>query len=302
VAYLFQTVCVQEVGGVTPAGAGRRLPPSLANTNLNTEVLEMAIGQLLLILLMAGPLRFHVYLPNAAPPAPHVTKKGLSLAYAFCQDMKSTKSSWTYNWGGTPPNCPGVDNVPMAYGSTTAWWPPNEQYGSPWLLGFNEPDLAGQASLTPDAAAQLWRQIETRYRHKLLVSPAPAQTHPEWLTQFREAYKARYGSPPRLDALGAHCYGSIATCEEYIRKVEATATAWGVKGGVWVTEVATSPLSDAAALVAWLEAEPGIARYAWFTNRETSRDSWASGIETLVDSNTGAINAYGHMYADQTSR
>ena len=88
------------------------------------------------------------------------------------------------------------------------WWDrPVPQVGgnSPYILGFNEPDLSSQANLTPQRAAVLWRRIEQAYPHRLLVSPAVSCGDLYWLVRFRSAYRELYGTWPRFDVLAACC-------------------------------------------------------------------------------------------------
>jgi hypothetical protein len=94
--------------------------------------------------------------------------------------------TWYYNWGVTPRPCvagalgesPPVEFVPMAWGlsgdgaACAAGGPcftdarSRDQLrdqipeGARYLLGFNEPNFAHQANLTPSVAAQAWTHLE----------------------------------------------------------------------------------------------------------------------------------------------
>lgn len=76
----------------------------------------------------------------------------------------------------------------------------------PVILGFNEPDVTGQANMTPAAAAQLmydalWVPYGSRGAN--LVSPAIAWDVNKWLVPFMKAYTNLGG---QVDAIGYHIY------------------------------------------------------------------------------------------------
>ena len=235
-------------------------------------------------------LDYRVYLPFV--PMTY-TGKGLAMAWGHCEDATAVGATWEYNWY-VGFDCPGLDNVPMLYNADVENWP-KPGFTSDWLLGFNEPDINNQGNLTPAAAALLWREAELRYPDKFLVSPAPSHKHPEWLAEFRGAYLARYGTYPRLDALAAHCYGTLLFCREIIGKYLTWAEDWRIPGGVWVTEFANKDVAIGAELVEWLAHEPGVSRYAWFDDRQRP-DEFPSLESGLFDFETGRITEAGSMY------
>lgn len=201
-------------------------------------------------------------------------KKGLALA-TTCGDPKTGQAKrlgagWLYNWRVDPPVIAGVESVPMVWGATFL----NATLGgnSLWVAGPNEPNNHDESNLTPEQGAVLWRQLEGLYPDRLLVSPAPTMDGAVWLEQFRDAYKAIYQEPPRLDALAIHCYYPTADrCIAVLQDVIEYARAWGVRE-VWLTEFAMLGAAPGAMemeawkLVTWMEYNPMIGRYAMFTN------------------------------------
>ena len=172
----------------------------------------------------------------AAPPAPAPSKKGVGMPYPDCNDALNAGVSWEYTWGTQPPNCAGIDNVPMIWGAGNV----NATItgSSQWLMGFNEPDQPDQSNIPAATAAVAWHQIEQKYPERKLVAPAPSHLHLNWLVDFRNAYITQYGKPPRLDALAMHCYlATAAECIQLGQSYKSMAQAWGVKE-VWVTEFA----------------------------------------------------------------
>jgi Glycosyl hydrolase catalytic core len=248
---------------------------------------------------------FVVFLPLvlAGPPL-----RGLAFTSGDCADVLALEPAWTYNWWPAAQVCaPGIEAVPMVWGAANV----GQLAGgsSPWLMGFNEPDLTSQANLTPTRAALLWRDVEELYSRYLLVSPANSHgdvlgwNGEPWLVQFRTAYWARFGRWPRLDAIALHCYSDLPTCQAAVDVALDWAQEWGTQG-VWLSEFGYSdcPLwgGTAAAqrfmreMVAYCEAR-GV-RYAWFTNRlPGNHDSYMPpGCSTvLLDYETRALTPLG---------
>jgi hypothetical protein len=191
------------------------------------------------------------------------------------------------------------------------WWAPDVNAtltgNSDWIMGFNEPDSASQANVSPTDAAPLWRQIEQKYPTRKLLAPAPSGSNPNWLVSFRNAYISDYGTPPRLDGLAVHCYAWYASqCIPFTQQFESWANSWGVPE-VWVTEFSFSPTSpsspsgaiqQAQTFINWMEGESKVTRYAWFASKIQGTEGWASRyfITPIVDWNTGALTTYGNMY------
>ncbi len=170
--------------------------------------------------------------PNANAKAATIksAKRGVAYDLANPADLAALSPgvSWWYNWGATPnPEVPanyltqyGMDYYPMLWNgsfnaaSVEAWLKanPNVKY----LLVLNEPNVSGQAYLTPTQAAQLWPQYEAvaAAANVEIVGPQitwgtmPNYGDPvAWLDAFYSAYEAANGGrEPRIDYLGFHWY------------------------------------------------------------------------------------------------
>ncbi|GEM_PF-1979246 len=240
--------------------------------------------------------------PPTPTPVPPLAPKGVGLPYSYsshCEDVGAVGAQWQYNWSPNPQNCLNVENVPMIWGASdanallngTATLGGNSQY----ILGFNEPDMRGQANLSVQVAADLWYQIELKYPNKKLVAPAPSHndTYHTWLPGFRTAFQNTYGRPPRLDALAAHCYAvpflgqSWTSCQDDIEWYEARVDEWNIPGGIWVTEYGflanncsglncnwTTAVSALNSYTDWLQTRPKVKRYAWFASRISGTEPW----------------------------
>lgn len=273
------------------------------------------MGQRLIPLLMVilcacsqaqAPGGYTVYMPMVQ--SQFTPSKGVGLAHPPCQDAIAIGAAWAYSWSRVAPTC--VEGVPMIWGATQAGLPVSGS--SAYLLGFNEPDIATQANLTAQEAAALWPHIEDNYSDRLLVSPAPSHLDVAWLQRFRNAYIAQHGHAPRLDALAVHCYGGYIGCRAKIEQVTQYAESWNIEGGVWVTEFATPPclfasdeiaLAQARQLIQWMQAEPRVARYAWFANRIDGNEWWSPRMDCITPlfDPFGALTQWGEMYKGDKS-
>jgi len=149
-------------------------------------------------------------------------------------------------------------------------------------MGFNEPDRADQADLTPRPRFLCGTKSNNTSRPKTGCSGTESRK-PDLARRFRNGYITVYGTPPRFDALAVHCYfPSAAACIQYVETFKGWAKAWGVKE-IWNTEFAffscsktadQAVLQEGQALIEWLENEPMVTHYAWYTNRVQGTESW----------------------------
>ena len=131
---------------------------------------------------------------------------------------------WFYSWGLTPH--PGLTDgvqefVPMVWGGKKTeelptWVPPPH---STALLGFNEPNLHGQANLTPSQACAKWSVVLNAAKvHRLRVgSPAANHCHPnkncfQTPTDWFDDFFALPGCGlETVDFIATHKYGCNVT-------------------------------------------------------------------------------------------
>ena len=228
-------------------------------------------------------------------------------------DVEALSPTWRYDWFPDTPVYHGVESVPMIYsppvlhqllsGETTLGG------NSPYILGYNEPDRPDQANVPPEVAVLPWLFLERTYPDHLLVSPAPSHERPEWLAEFYAAFVAGTGRAPRFEALAIHCYyvNTTSGCKQVFEQVLTYADEWDIPGGVWVTEFgpacsaqgfdATTAELESRELIQWLEAQPGIARYAWFPTRLDGTEYWKPNLEdwaVLVDEQ--GLTRWGDLY------
>lgn len=233
-------------------------------------------------------------------PGSHPTgcKRGVAYGYHSKADMQvlAPAVSWWYNWAHEPDEglkpdvykTLGVEYVPMVWGgggldtAQAAKIAGEIPEGAQFLLGFNEPNFGAQANLSAAEAAALWPLVEevADARGLALVSPAVnfcggacQETDPfKYLDDF---FAACAGC--RVDYVGFHIYTACQgdgnnKAQWLINHVETYKDRFDKP--LWLTEFAcdnAGSLAEQAAFlvdaVKYLENEPRIARYAWFSGR-----------------------------------
>ncbi|MBD5356402.1 MAG: hypothetical protein HDR88_05285 [Bacteroides sp.] len=146
--------------------------------------------------------------------------------------------AWVYNWGSYPAN-PEVYSdlfcfVPMAWNgeydaaAIRSWLVAHPE--TRYLLGFNEPNFADQAKMTPSQAAAAWPGLEAIAEEFEIKLVAPALNFSgsqvggkvwgiyEWYDEFFRLYPEAH-----VDCLALHCYMNWYTATtwfatEYIYK------------------------------------------------------------------------------------
>jgi hypothetical protein len=219
--------------------------------------------------------------PATTVPA-GVVKKGVSTWQftGLAGAVKDVGAGWYYNWGTNNDSMPAsAEFVPMIWDEnvvTAANLAKVRTEGSS-LLGFNEPDLAGQAEMTVEQALDLWPQLQATGMR--LGSPAVAyggDTPGGWLDRFMAGAKQRQ---LRVDFIPLHWYGSDfsdAATGQFMGYVKAVHDRYQLP--IWVTEYGlmnfsgTPRFPNTAQITTFirnsttqLQATPYVERYAWFS-------------------------------------
>ena len=255
-----------------------------------------------------------VWAPSAAEAKS--AKRGVAYDLASAADLQALSPgvSWWYNWGSTPnsgvPNSYvakySMDYYPMLWnGSFNAdqvvaflGANPSIQY----LLVMNEPNVGGQAYLTPQEAAAVWPQYEAvaaRARVKIVGPQITWGNMPNygdpvaWLDAFYAAYQgANGGRQPIIDFLGFHWYdyglaGQLDHLAKYNKLIWVTEFAnWhNQNDGAQITTLSQQK-SQMTSMVATCEGRSDVFRYAWFTGRlspDPHYDSLLGGSGQLTE-------------------
>lgn len=250
---------------------------------------------------------------DGSAPKTSACKRGV--AYGFdpagaASDLTalSTGVSWFYNWSSTPPTGVANDYQKLGVEYVPMLWNGNFDVdkvvqtipaGAKFLLGFNEPNFTSQANLTPVAAAALWPKVEeiASRRNLAIVSPAVNYcgggcnvTNPvDWMDQFFAACPSC-----KIDYVAIHWYacsksaltGYVADFKKYNRPIWLTEFACGDQGTV--SEATEASYQKDA--VAYLESDPDVFRYSWFSGRSTS----IANVDLL--GTAGMLTSLGEQY------
>ena len=217
------------------------------------------------------------------PTAPVATaKKGVSTWQftGLSGAVEDVGAQWYYNWGTDNDSMPAdAEFVPMIWDENVVT-PANlakvRTEGST-LLGFNEPDLAGQAEMTVEQALGLWPQLQATGMR--LGSPAVAyggDTPGGWLDRFMTGARQRN---LRVDFIALHWYGgdfSDAAVNQFMGYVKAVHDRYRLP--IWITEYGLMNFSGTPRFpntaqitsfirnsTAQLQAASYVERYAWFS-------------------------------------
>lgn len=247
-----------------------------------------------------------------APAGPAVTSKrkgvGVWTFDGVSQALANSGASWYYTWdvahsGVTSPK--GAEFVPMIWGakSVTATNLQQARKNGRYLLGFNEPDLKGQAEMTVEQALELWPQLQATGLP--LGSPAVAwggDRPGEWLDRFMAGAKQR---GYRVDFIALHWYGGDFTTANAVNQLRSYLQAVHdrYKLPIWLTEFALIDFSNgvrfptqaqqAAFLTAATRMLGGLSwlqRYAWFGLPATDKDQ--TGLFRTGSTATAVGRAY----------
>jgi hypothetical protein len=253
---------------------------------------------------------------DAPPPSRAGCKRGVAYGQHSEADLRlmSKSIAWWYNWDQRPdtqvaslyPQL-GLDYVPMVWGSAQIARADHDvpAAGMHTLLGFNEPNFYAQSNLSPEQAAALWPELERIASAKgitRIASPAVNycgggcwDTDPvSYLDRFFAACAQQGGC--KVDVIAYHAY--VCKLEWLTPKIEAL---YKYAKPIWLTEFAcgdsanisedmqVSYMKDA---VPWLEQNPHIERYAWFSGR-TNVVPFASLL-----AGSGAPTRLGQTYLD----
>lgn len=233
------------------------------------------------------------------------SKRGLAYNEAGLCKSFGSKFGFAYNWGQKESNDVGAPFVPMMHRpteSTAQAWLENVKAavgkGGKAVMGFNEPDHAEQANLTPEAACSAWKEymnpIASSYPDVTIIGPSVTNGPPpmglDWLSRFHTACPDAI-----VHATNIHFYDIYekATIDRFKAQVEKAAQLYGKP--VWITEFGLNPGSasqeQAASFLkeamAYLDASDKVQGYSWFM---------VGSGENQLNSGTG-LSAVGQVYA-----
>jgi hypothetical protein len=233
------------------------------------------------------------------------SKRGLAYNEAALCKTFGSKFGFGYNWGQVENNDIGTNFIPMMHGpskATSQEWLANVdkavKKGSKAVMGFNEPDHAEQANLSPAAACSAWKEymnpIASAHPELTIIGPSVtnggAPMGLDWLSRFHEQCPDAI-----VHATNIHFYDiyESATIDRFKAQVEKAAANYGKP--VWITEFGLNPGSasqeQAASFLkeamAYLDSSDKVQGYSWFM---------VGSGENQLNSGSG-LSAVGEVYA-----
>jgi hypothetical protein len=238
----------------------------------------------------------------AAASLPHLAeakslKRGVAYDIASPADLAALSPgvSWWYNWAQRPNAAltvsqvaaSGLDYFPMLWNSdfdpATVVAALRQNPTIHYVLVLNEPNVSGQAYMTPQQAAQIWPKYETVAAEAgvKLVGPQitwgtmPNYNDPvAWLDAFYTAYEAaNNGRQPAIDYLGFHWY-DYGLASQLDRLAKYGKPFWVTEFANWHSQNDGAQITtlqqqetQMRSMVATLEGRADVFRYAWFTGR-----------------------------------
>jgi hypothetical protein len=246
-------------------------------------------------------------------------KRGIAYGYHSQADMAEISKgiSWWYNWYYQPESTVasvyqnyGMDFVPMAWGKSFNEAGLRAFYAShpdaKYLLGFNEPNFMSQANLKPSEAAALWPKLEKIAKDYGLKIVGPAVNYSgDAVTENGVSYSnpiayldAFFAACPncQVDYIAVHnymCYsGALADYIKLFKKYNRPI--WLTEFACWDQPSITPEMQKSLMMGAidFLENEPMIYRYSWFTGNR----SGSSPYIDLFQPESGKLTELGQLY------
>ncbi|CCG82454.2 Uncharacterized serine-rich protein C13G6.10c [Taphrina deformans PYCC 5710] len=220
--------------------------------------------------------------------------------------MFSTSAlGWYFNWGTSATSGLSGTFIYQQWGSDNLANVAKLPTGST-LIGFNEPDGTGQATMSASQAAAYYKSNFTPLRKtgQIAYLGTPSITNGggaagiTWLTAFMAAC-----SDCEIDFVSAHWYGPSMSLLQ--SQMTALHTAFGLP--VWITEMACTEWNAAnnpsaseissfmTSAMSWMESQDWIAKYAWF-GAMTISDASLGSANSLVTSDGSALSSLGKQY------
>ena len=248
-------------------------------------------------------------------------KRGIAYGYHSEADMAAISKgiSWWYNWYYQPESAVsmvyqnyGMDFVPMAWGKSFDEVGMRAYYAShpdaKYLLGFNEPNFMSQANLKPSEAAALWPKLEKIAKDYGLKIVGPAVNYSgDGVQENGVTYSnpvayldAFFAACPncQVDYIAVHnymCYSGALT--DYINQFKKYAKPiWLTEFACWDQATITLAMQKGLVLGAidYLESEPMVFRYSWFTGNRTGSSPYLD----LYDAQSGKLTELGQLYVN----
>ncbi len=250
-------------------------------------------------------------------------KRGIAVNSMSAADFEAVAPgvSWYYNWGATPLTLPGdvtMDFIPMAWNGSSGFQTAIASYlaagNRPWrVFALNEPNLAGQAFMTPSNSAVTFKQVKAicdPYNIPVIAPHMAAGSAPAdsitaydpiqgavvtYTTQepFINAFLYYCGATPPA-GMATHMYdvnsGAVSGITSQMHADYPTQKIWLTEFCPWGATSDAQVLAYMIPAVDYLERTPWIEGYSWFMAR------FDNPYNSLLTSSSGVLTPAGRAY------
>ncbi|KAF5678923.1 glycoside hydrolase [Fusarium heterosporum] len=222
----------------------------------------------------------------------------VDLANTFASECENC--GWGYNWDSDSGGLKGLNFIPTLWNDQplhTDRFAANCEKalnnGAKAIFSFNEPDNAGQANMSPAAAAKAHVKWMNPYAGKALIG-APSISNSgnagegvEWLTSFVSECESE---GCHYDFCNVHWYSGVEYGETLFDHLEASHKACGGKP-IWLTEFA--PAGSDEAIAEWLkDAIPRLEDLSYL-----DAYSYFKVESGMLMTSASQLSSYGSVYA-----
>jgi len=279
------------------------------------------LGLMVLALACSGQVLAQTQIVSCDAPV-QSRKRGLGASSLSDPDFRALAPgvSWYYNWGATPLAKPAdvtMDFLPMAWNGDLSFRTSISNYlaagNRPWrVLALNEPNLAGQAFMTPSNSAITFKQVKSICDPYNIPVIAPHMAIGSTADQSITAYDPIMGSnyvytfqEPFLNAFLYYCgattpagvsshsyngYGEITWLLNLMHTDYPTQKVWMTEFCPWGAADDATVLATLIPAVDFCERTSWVEGYAWFMSR-ISGDAHNSLL-----AGSGVLTAAGQAY------
>ena len=284
--------------------------------------LASCLGLVLLAFVFSGQVLAQTQIVNCDAQV-QSRKRGIAVNSMSAADFEAVAPgvSWYYNWGATPLTLPGdvtMDFIPMAWNGSSDSQTSISSYlvagNRPWrVFALNEPNLKGQAFMTPSNSAITFKQVKAICDPYNIPVIAPHMAAGSATADSITAYDPIQGAvvtyttqEPFINAFLYYCGATppvgMAT---HMYDVNSGAVT-GITGQmhtdyptqkIWLTEFCPWGASSDAQVLAYMvpavdycERTSWIEGYSWFMSR------FDNPYNSLLTSSSGVLTAAGQAY------
>jgi len=249
-------------------------------------------------------------------------KRGVSYSFQLMEDVDllAPGTSWFYNWANdissdldAATSAKGMKFFPMAWNGNfskdkiRAYKQKHPE--CEYILAYNEPNLTDQANMTPQQAATIFPEVKALADelNMKIISPAMnygtlANYHDpiKWLDEF-------FGLVPisNFDGIAIHCYMSTPSAlKSYVQMFRKYGKPiWMTEFCAWENNIQNvgQQMKYMNDVLNYMEADPGILRYAWFIPRTGGNVDSYPFMQLLTKSKPYELTDLGKVYLNMST-